>query len=67
MSDRPILELDRHDSDWIRRGPLDLPPELLSAEGLRGFLDAIGMTVANFKRQQAYKANVERLPWLRDL
>jgi hypothetical protein len=52
-------------ADWIKGGYWDVPAG--SLEELRAWLKSVGMTAAQFKRLRAYKANVGRLPWLRDL
>lgn len=62
----PVINLDAHDGDWIKRGrwDVDIPQDLPS---LRAWLAASSMTVESFKELEVYKANVTRLPWLRDL
>lgn len=59
------IHIDAYDADWIKRGHWDIPahsiPELLD------YLDRHDMTVEKFKKLDVYRANVERLGWLRDL
>jgi hypothetical protein len=60
------VELDRYDGDWIKRGRWDLVG-VNTLPKLRRWLEQQGITAAQFKRLDVYQANVDRLPWLRDL
>lgn len=66
------VSVDRTDGDWIKRGSWDLMwrgRRIDNVADLREFIQAIGMTVAEFKQLAVYVGNVRRpeLPWLGDL
>lgn len=66
MTDDEPLRLDAYDADWIKRGRLDLP-RFSSAEAFARWLESIGWSVEAFKLSEAYRANVDKIDWLRDL
>ncbi|HEY8775905.1 MAG TPA: hypothetical protein VIM33_05410 [Gaiellaceae bacterium] len=63
--DLPPLNIDAHDGDWIKRGTWDIPAS--NIDELREWLMSQQFNPSDFKNTEAYKANVERMPWLRDL
>lgn len=61
------LDIDAVDGDWIKRGAWDIPA--WSVGELRAWLDRQGMTVAEFKELEVYRAHVgdPDMGWLREL
>lgn len=59
------LDADPWDGDWPKRTWDLLGIE--SAAALRDFIEAMGGTVEGFKRSRTYLANVDKIPFLRDL
>ncbi len=55
---------DIENEDWTKR-TWDLPFD--NAEDLREYIEAIGMTVEEFKRLPIYRWNVDKMPWLEKL
>jgi len=66
--EREPLSIDAHDGDWLRRGSFDLLNHGVDTpEKLRDWILQRGMTVEHFKTLDTYRANVDKLPWLREL
>lgn len=60
------IPLDAIDGDWIKRGRWDLDG-IGSVDELVSWLAREGISVADFKLLDVYRANVDRLPWLAEL
>ncbi len=53
-------------ADWLKGRALEIPG-VNSAKELRAFLKRVGVSVAKFRRLPAYRENLKRIPWLKDL
>lgn len=66
MARRAPIRIDvGEDGDWIKGGTWDLRAK--TADELRDYLAAVGLSIEHFKTLVVYRANVERLPWLAEL
>jgi hypothetical protein len=65
MTDLPPLHIDVADADWIKRGIWDIPATNLP--DLYEWLWRQDIAVDDFKKLDVYLANVERMPWLKNL
>jgi hypothetical protein len=65
MTDLPPLHIDAADADWIKRGIWDIPATNLP--DLCEWLWRQNIAVDDFKKLDVYLANVERMPWLKNL
>lgn len=65
-SPEDVLNLDDDDdnANWTKRS-WDL--DVYNVDDLRALLDRMGVSVADFKRKLVYRANVDKLPWLKKL
>lgn len=59
------VDADLVNADWVKR-TWDLL-HIKTVEQLKAHLQAVGMSVAQFKKLPVYRANLDTLPWLKDL
>jgi hypothetical protein len=57
------LDANLEQADWIKGGAWDIPAQ--NADELLQYLVARGLTWDGFKALPVYRANVDRIPWLK--
>jgi hypothetical protein len=58
------IDADVANADWLKRS-WDL--NIDNVKDLRAFIERNGLTIEKFKKLPVYTANVDALPWLKDL
>lgn len=58
------LDDDPDNANWTKQS-WDLGVD--NVDDLRALLERLGITVEDFKKKLVYRANVDKLPWLKDL
>jgi hypothetical protein len=64
----PVLYVDEyeHNANWTKQS-WDFPETIQDAATFRRYLKSREQSVAEFKKLFVYKANLNKIPWLKDL